>query len=256
MLFGFFRKKKEDEKEGQTDEVNHKPSTPLNRPSSEIKRASIAPKRRTVVVKRRGGAKTQQQAKKVKRSDFFMKLILCGDGAVGKTALRERYLGRGFSQSYLQTIGADFATTDKELNIDGNMKSVQYQIWDLAGQSEFQAVRGSYYEGCFGSLMVYDCTRRDSFHNIQNWITELWENSGKGAVPIVLLGNKVDLKDQFPEHVKDDEVFSFIETLNEKCRPHNFEVSYLETSALTGKNVEQAFLTLGENVVKWIISKR
>ncbi len=188
MPLGFFRKKKEEEKANQKNSENNKSTPTRIARSSDMKRAVIKPKRRSVIVKRRGGATSSKRTQQTKRADFFMKLVLCGDGAVGKTALRERYLGRGFSQSYLQTIGADFATTDKDLNIDGKNKSVQYQIWDLAGQNEFQSIRGSYYEGCFGSLMVFDVTRPESFNNLPNWINELWDNSGKGAVPIVLLG--------------------------------------------------------------------
>ena len=202
MSFGFFRKKKEDKDDkekkilindpkvseqfssalqstqkssepksesGQT--INKLPSTQGEQTKTTIER-SIEQKKRTIVVKRRGEATSPNQgqgAQNKKRADFFMKLILCGDGAVGKTAIRERYLGRGFSASYLQTIGADFSTTERTIEISGP-KSVQYQIWDLAGQSEFQAVRGTYYEGCFGALMVFDITRPASFENIPKWI--------------------------------------------------------------------------------------
>ncbi|MFW9930117.1 MAG: Rab family GTPase [Candidatus Thorarchaeota archaeon] len=251
MNFGFFRKKKDEEKKNNSQDNTKSTNNVSNQP----KRPLIPPKKRTIIVKRRGGTMSRP-VQQTKRADFFMKLILCGDGAVGKTALRERYLGRGFSQSYLQTIGADFATTDKEIIVEGKNHSVQYQIWDLAGQSEFQAVRSSYYEGCYGSFMVFDVTRPESFNNIEKWINELWQNSGKGAVPVILLGNKVDLKDKFPEHVQDAQIKSYLERLNEKCRPYNFSCDYLETSALTGKNVELAFRNLGENVVKWILTKK
>ena len=218
------------------------------------KRPKVVRKRRTVTVKRKG--KDMQRSTRRKAADFQMKLILCGDGAVGKTALRERFLGRGFSSSYLQTIGADFASTEKILDIDGQKKSVNYQVWDLAGQTEFATVRGTYYEGCFGSLMIFDITRPASFSNLPTWIEELWSNSGRGPVPIVLLGNKADLKDQFPEHVREDAINAFVAEINQKIAGAKFECVYLETSALTGKNVEKAFDTLGVNVVKWIQAQR
>ena len=288
MSFGFFRKKKEDKDDkekkilindpkvseqfssalqstqksseskselGQT--INKLPSTQGEQTKTTIER-SIEQKKRTIVVKRRGEATSPNQgqgAQNKKRADFFMKLILCGDGAVGKTAIRERYLGRGFSASYLQTIGADFSTTERTIEISGP-KSVQYQIWDLAGQSEFQAVRGTYYEGCFGALMVFDITRPASFENIPKWIAELTNHSGRGMVPIVLLGNKSDLKEKFPEHVNDNQITIYINNLNEKCRSYGFEVVYLETSALTGKNIDKAFEILGINVVKWILTMK
>lgn len=208
-------------------------------------------KKRTVIVKRKGKTSTTE-GRGSKRADFFMKLVLCGDGAVGKTAIRERFLGRGFSTSYLQTIGADFASTDKQVEVDGSEYKVQYQIWDLAGQTEFGGVRKTYYEGCFGSLMVFDITRPASFENLPVWIEELWGNSGRGMVPIVLLGNKSDLKDKFPEHIRDKQISQYLSELNSNLGKAGFQVEYLETSALTGQNIEQAFATIGKQVVSWI----
>lgn len=181
-----------------------------------------------------------------------MKLVLCGDGAVGKTAIRERFLGRGFSSSYLQTIGADFASVEKEVEVDQSKFSVQYQIWDLAGQTEFGGVRKTYYEGCFGSLMIFDITRPASFENLPVWIEELWGNSGRGKVPIVLLGNKSDLKDKFPEHIQEKQINQYLSDLNESLGNSGFFVEYLETSALTGQNIPEAFQTIGKQVVSWI----
>lgn len=209
-------------------------------------------KKRPVIVRRSGRSVGDSAAPPKKRADFFMKLVLCGDGAVGKTAIRERFLGRGFSSSYLQTIGADFASTEKDVEVDANKYSVNYQIWDLAGQTEFGSVRKTYYEGCFGSLMIFDITRPASFENLPSWINELWENSGRGKVPIVLLGNKSDLKDKFPEHIRDAQITQYISELNASIGKAGFFVEYLETSALTGQNIENAFTTIGKQVVSWI----
>ncbi|MHA2362430.1 MAG: Rab family GTPase, partial [Candidatus Hodarchaeales archaeon] len=150
----------------------------------------------------------------------------------------------------------DFASTEKEVEVEGKKRSVQYQIWDLAGQLEFGGVRATYYDGCFGSLMIFDITRPDSFQNLPTWIDELWTNSGRGKVPIVILGNKADLKDQFPEHVRENAIQKYMDELNALSADGGFTCNYLETSALTGKNVEEAFKTLGINVVKWIQKQR
>ncbi|MFW9994575.1 MAG: Rab family GTPase [Candidatus Odinarchaeota archaeon] len=252
---GFFRKKKDkteeskpaSKKEAVDRAVRSLDPTPVkaDQESGDVPR-----------VRRRRRSATSRSAREgatAKRVDFFMKLVLCGDGAVGKTALRERFLGKGFSSSYLQTIGADFASIDKEINVpETGSKTVKYQIWDLAGQLQFQAVRSSYYEGCFGALMVFDLTRPDSFANIPNWIEELWKNSQRGKVPVVLLGNKADLIGQFPEHVTQEAIDSYIEKLNAEVAQYKFTVPYLTTSALTGQNVEEAFKKMGESVLSWI----
>ena len=213
---------------------------------------SMERKKRPVIVKRSCKPVGDSATPVKKRADFFMKLVLCGDGAVGKTAIRERFLGRGFSSIYLQTIGADFASTEKDVSVDSNNYKVQYQIWDLAGQTEFGSVRKTYYEGCFGSLMVFDITRPASFQNLPTWINELWSNSGRGKVPIVLLGNKADLKEKFPEHIRDTQIKQYVSELNSSIGKAGFFVEYLETSALTGQNIEHAFTTIGKQVVSWI----
>ncbi|MHA2366088.1 MAG: Rab family GTPase [Candidatus Hodarchaeales archaeon] len=206
--------------------------------------------------KRKNREESKDEIISKRRSDLLIKLVLCGDGAVGKTSLRERFLGRGFSSSYLQTIGADFAKTTKEIVIENTKRNVQYQIWDLAGQTEFGKVRTVYYQGCLGALMVFDITRPVSFQNLTNWVDELWKNSGRGKIPIVLLGNKADLKEKFPEYVQEDAINQYLDNLNAQTAEGNFSCNYLETSALTGKNVDEAFNTLGINVVKWIEFQR
>ncbi|NVM54526.1 MAG: hypothetical protein HWN66_12550 [Candidatus Helarchaeota archaeon] len=86
---------------------------------------------------------------------FRFKLVLIGEGAVGKTSIRQKYMGKGFTGEYLKTIGADFASKTvelKETNGD-SIKSI-FQIWDLAGQQEFKEVRASFYGGTQGILLV------------------------------------------------------------------------------------------------------
>jgi GTPase SAR1 family protein len=72
----------------------------------------------------------------------------------------------------------------------------------------------------------------------------------------VLLGNKSDLKDKFPEHIHEKQISQFLSELNETIGGDGFYVEYLETSALTGKNIEEAFQTIGKQVVSWIKSKQ
>ena len=137
------------------------------------------------------------------------KIVLLGDGAVGKTALRHRYLGEAFQQSYSMTIGADFAV--KRVNIDGD--EIVAQIWDLAGRTRFASVREVYYQGATGALLVYDITRSDTFESIPNWITELLENNKHKVVPMVLLGNKSDLRNKVEESISYDAGIDYARSL-------------------------------------------
>ncbi|MHA2366531.1 MAG: Rab family GTPase [Candidatus Hodarchaeales archaeon] len=116
---------------------------------------------------------------------MVVKLLILGDGAVGKTAIRQRYLGQGFRENYTQTIGADFAPKyiempKSELNPYGMVKT---QIWDLVGQPSFEEVRSKYYLGSHGALLVFDITRNDTYENIINWQGELIKNISEGVFP-------------------------------------------------------------------------
>ena len=179
---------------------------------------------------------------------IMIKCVLMGDGAVGKTALRERYLGKGFKANYMVTIGADFALADQ--HIQG--KDIKFQIWDLAGQPRFSVVRSIYYTNCLGALAVFDCTRPDSFKNLSSWIEEYWNNNGRGVIPLVILGNKADLKDKFPNHVSNEVATDFVEKLTQETEPFGFKIPYLETSAKTGLNVDAAFDYLGMRVLEFM----
>ncbi|MHA2272547.1 MAG: GTP-binding protein [Candidatus Hodarchaeales archaeon] len=182
------------------------------------------------------------------------KIALLGDGAVGKTALRDRFLGKEFMGTYTMTIGADFAS--KLITING--QELKFQIWDLAGQPRFKAVREAYYRGAVGALLVYDVVRPPSFEATPTWIMEAWKNNGKGRIPIVILGNKIDLRPSQPEvlQIRTEQGQALAEELSEITQPHGFGIDFLETSALTGENVENAFRSLAKNILSYIETKK
>ena len=176
-------------------------------------------------------------------SAYMIKLVLIGDAAVGKTSIRKRYLGEGFQKEHLATLGADFAATTRNLG----EYQIKYQIWDLAGQPMFKNVRPKFFRGCFGALAVLDVTRRETFLNLGSWIEELYQFSGKGIIPIIILANKMDLVDEQKVTIK--EVETFVEELNKNTKKHSIENFYLETSAKTGLNIDKAFEILGEYII-------
>ena len=159
---------------------------------------------------------------------------MLGDGGVGKTALRLRFMGHGFQSSYLSTIGADFAL--KEVILE-NKESIKMQIWDLAGQVHYSKIRTNYYIGAHGAFIVYDVVRPDSFENITNWILEVKKNLNK-PIPIVLIANKIDLRNQFDQAVSKNDGQKLKEKLEKE---YENKVYYVETSAFTGAGVDEAF---------------
>ncbi len=177
--------------------------------------------------------------RKISEDRRLWKFVLAGDGAVGKTSLRKQYLGEGFDTDYLSTMGADFALYDTEV---GNTK-IRWQIWDLAGQPVFKDVVKAYYTKIFGGVLVYDVTRRQTFENVEKWLTDLWTNSGRTPnVPVVLLANKIDLREEGAETVSTEEGKKLAEKLGLK---------FIETSAKTGEGVKKAFDYLGEGILKY-----
>lgn len=166
------------------------------------------------------------------------KVCLIGDGFVGKTSIRREYLKEGFKASYLPTLGVDFA--QKSLDFEGTLTNLV--IWDIAGQPAFQSLRRRYYEGSSGLILVYSVVDRDSFYSASKWLVEAHGFMGK-LPPLVVAANKIDLRTGQPkdETVTSEEGKAFAEKFSQKL---DVPVIFLETSALTGDNIEKVFLEL------------
>ncbi|KAL9282674.1 Ras-related protein RABA5a [Arabidopsis thaliana] len=104
-----------------------------------------------------------------KSEDYLFKIVLIGDSAVGKSNLLARFARDEFYPNSKSTIGVEFQT--QKMDING--KEIKAQIWDTAGQERFRAVTSAYYRGAVGALLVYDISRRQTFHSIGRWLNEL-----------------------------------------------------------------------------------
>ncbi len=171
----------------------------------------------------------------------LLKCTLGGDGGVGKTSIRRRYLGEGFTGQYLQTLGADFALKETKIN----NTTLRWQIWDLAGQQAFHEVRKAYYRGCLGALVVYSVVERETFDSVRKWVEDIWTYSGyQKKIPIVLIGNKIDLRTS-------DDSSKVVTTEEGKALAEELEIGFIETSAKTGEKIEEAFEMLGRMILKF-----
>lgn len=187
------------------------------------------------------------------------KVVLLGDGSVGKTSIKKRFVGLQFEGTYMATMGADFTIKEHKYHThDGKDIIVKFMIWDLAGQTRYNAVRPHYYLGSHSALLVYDVTNMHSVDSIMNWITE-FKKSIKHSVPITLVGNKIDLRDdnKFPGLTYEDgkKIAQKVNDLIIKLDsgPGNYpyyKVDFFETSAKTGVNIDKAFDSLSENLYK------
>jgi small GTP-binding protein len=166
------------------------------------------------------------------------KVCLVGDGYVGKTSIRRKYLKEAFKASYLPTLGVDFA--QKAVSYKGIPTNLV--IWDIAGQPAFQGLRRRYYEGSSGIILVYSVVDRESFDNASKWLVEAHGFMGS-LPPMIVIGNKTDLRSGAPEGetVTPEEGKAFTEKFSQKL---NMPSIFIETSALTGENIDGAFEAL------------
>eukprot|EP01156_Anaeramoeba_ignava_P021046 Anaeramoba_ignava/c18061_g1_i2.p1 GENE.c18061_g1_i2~~c18061_g1_i2.p1 ORF type:complete len:256 (+),score=109.22 c18061_g1_i2:123-890(+) len=173
------------------------------------------------------------------KEDYLLKILLVGDSAVGKSNLLSRFCTNEFDPNSKSTIGVEFAT--KSVKIKETL--IKAQIWDTAGQERYDSVTKSYYRGAIGALVVYDITNHITFEHSNKWITAVKENSHPNIL-ILLVGNKIDLKEK--RQVTHDEGKKFAEENG---------LAFIETSALDSTNVEEAFLTILENILEAIQQK-
>jgi len=169
-------------------------------------------------------------------AEYRFKIVMLGDGAVGKTALTTRFTQEYFDADYKRTIGSDFAI--KKLDIPEIDVHVTLQVWDLAGQPRFEIVRQGFYRGSRGGLLVYDVTRRRTFMNLKHWKDEAFK-SLKRDFPVIVVANKVDLIESRVVSREEGEAWA-----------EEHEHLYVESSALTGENVEKSFETLCKIIIE------
>lgn len=156
---------------------------------------------------------------------YLFKYIIIGDTGVGKSCLLLQFTDKRFQPVHDLTIGVEFGA--RMVNIDG--KQIKLQIWDTAGQESFRSITRSYYRGAAGALLVYDITRRETFHHLTSWLEDARRHSNS-TMTIMLVGNKSDLDSRRAVSYEEGKKFA-----------EQHDLIFLETSAKSDENVEEAF---------------
>lgn len=164
---------------------------------------------------------------------FVFKIVVIGDGAVGKTSLIKKYTQGTFQKDYIKTLGAQFSKYDEEINGD----NVKLFLWDIAGQAEFSFMRGTFFKGSKAAIIVFSHTDEESYMHISEWHDEFVKHCGNQ--PVVLFGNKIDLVDGNDE-LSEERVQSIV-------KKRDF-LGYYKTSAKTGQGVFKAFRAIIERL--------
>ncbi len=167
-----------------------------------------------------------------KQADFLWKIVLTGDSFVGKTTIRKRAMGEHFAEEYISTVGADFSSYKARI---GNLMT-SFQIWDLAGQDKYKYIRSSFYGGATACFLVFDVTNPNSLNSITNWVDEAIRYSNGTIEIFIVCANKIDLKGK--RVITRETGEQFATALKESS---GLQCAYIETSALTGENIDIAF---------------
>jgi len=165
--------------------------------------------------------------------DIKVKLLLLGDGRVGKTSLAVRYTHDKFTANYKPSLGVDWLIKRETVND----KNVKVLVFDTAGQEFLVGFRSRYYTGAHGAILVYDVTRRETFENLDIWLKEVRDEVGEVYVKIV--GNKSDLEEIRQVDYEEAEKYANLQGAD-----------YMETSALSGENVNDLFMSFIEYILK------
>ncbi|KAJ5067689.1 rac-like gtp-binding protein arac9 [Anaeramoeba ignava] len=163
-----------------------------------------------------------------------IKCVVVGDGAVGKTCALMTYSQNKFPDSYVPTIFENY-TCDVPINEE----IIRFSLWDTAGQEELKNIRVLSYDGADVIMMLYSTVSKTSLENVQTlWVPEVRSQTPK--TPIILVGTKLDLKNDFnysKEHA--EEIISAKE--GEEISKKIGAVGFIETSAKTTQNIKSAF---------------
>ncbi|KAF8474193.1 P-loop containing nucleoside triphosphate hydrolase protein [Kalaharituber pfeilii] len=215
--------------------------------------------------------------------DYLAKIVLLGPSGCGKSCLLHRFVRGEWKILTSQTIGVEFSSKIVRVGTGPRSKRIKLQLWDTAGQERFRSVTRSYYRGATGALLIYDVARYETFAGLSTFLADARALASAGLT-VVLVGNKSDLTDtdgdtdtasiastitpqtytahghpnhapsaatgngqsanqpdHSPRHVTPEESHRFASA---------FGIPYsIETSALTGENVDEAFVRLARMIL-------
>ena len=169
-----------------------------------------------------------------KEYEFIIKILIIGDSTVGKTNFVYKFSEDKFSENYFASTGIELKTTS--IQIDG--KSIKIQLWDTAGQEKYRAMTKNLYLKSQGIIILFDITNETSFINLKNWMSQIKESCGED-IPILLVGNKIDLEDN--RVINKERAMEYA---------NNENIEYIEVSSKTGENINKALTSLLQKILK------
>ena len=157
------------------------------------------------------------------------KLVLVGDGGVGKTTFVKRHQTGEFEKKYIPTLCVQVS----QLSFQTTSGVVLYNVWDTAGQERFGGLREGYYLEADCAIVMFDVTSPATYRNVTTWHRDLVRVCPN--IPIVLVGNKIDVRDR--------KVPAKRVTFHKKNN-----MRYFEVSAKSNYHFEMPFLSLARSL--------
>ena len=161
-------------------------------------------------------------------------ISIIGDSQTGKTCIVSTFNGIKFNDKNISSIGVDFLVKDIEMN---NGIKLKLKIWDTAGQEMYHSMALNCLKNVLGIIYIFDVTSKQSLNSINKWVNDVNETIDAEKFPSVLVGNKIDLDDE--REVTTEEGQNLAE---------QYGFNYKETSAKTGKNINELFIELAEQI--------
>ncbi|UYP47243.1 hypothetical protein NEF87_003528 [Candidatus Lokiarchaeum ossiferum] len=171
------------------------------------------------------------------------KVLILGEGGVGKTTLLYRYVNKVFLDSTKMTIGSDFFVKKLKTIDEQYENRLTLLLWDFAGQERFRFILKDYTKGAEGVILVFDLVRYNTLQKLFNWIDILKEGGvwGNPDVKFYLVGSKRDLVPGNEQAIPTDIIEDFKKEFNID--------SYFETSARDGTGIEDLFRTVAKSLI-------
>jgi GTPase SAR1 family protein len=195
-----------------------------------------------------------------------MKVLVLGDEDVGKRSLINSLFASKYSRKRIAIYSRWDSTGFMTLNYLKQIGSypIKFQIWILnpllvkipgkriSTEKPYSKRLGKVYcYGALGAMVIYDVTNRRSFTSVKKWIKLVWDNNGKGMIPLTIVANKIDLDENSFKTRKKGK--NLVEKITKQTQPLGFKVNYIETSLTDNKQViEGIFYELGQSYIEYI----
>jgi len=161
-------------------------------------------------------------------------ISIIGDSQTGKTCIVSTFNGIKFNDKNISSIGVDFLVKEIEMN---NGIKLKLKIWDTAGQEMYHSMALNCLKNVLGIIYIFDVTNKKSLDSINRWVNDVNETIEAEKFPSVLVGNKIDLEDEREVTMEEG-----------KNLAEQYGFFYKETSAKTGKNINELFIELAEHI--------